>query len=107
VTPGAYELGEPRKPPVTSEALPALMDYEREAARYAIALFHEVGITDMDQWLADYTACDSAYLKHFYSTGEKQDFATFWLDGTKILEPRPIPKFTPTRRALRSDGIVI
>ena len=41
-------------------------------------LFHQIGITDIDQWFCDYTACDQAYLLHFYRTGEKRDFRTFW-----------------------------
>src|SRR5271170_3126995 len=31
--PAAYELGRPRQPPVSPDSLPALMEYEREAAR--------------------------------------------------------------------------
>ena len=41
-------------------------------------LFHQIGITDIDQWFCDYTACDQAYLLHFYRTGEKRDFRAFW-----------------------------
>src|SRR6266567_2691287 len=35
VSPGAFELGGPRQPPVPEAELPALMEYERYAARYA------------------------------------------------------------------------
>src|SRR5882724_4791082 len=45
VTPGAFEVGRPRRPPVNADLLPALMAYEKEAARYALGLLHEVGIT--------------------------------------------------------------
>src|SRR5258707_8592323 len=68
VTPGAFELGGPRRPPIPDEELPALMEYERNAARYALGLFHELGIRDIDQWLSDYAACDEAYLRHYYRT---------------------------------------
>ena len=71
VVPGGFELGQPRQPPLQSECLPALMGYEREAARYALGLLHEIGITSTDQWFADYAACDGAYLRHYYLTGEK------------------------------------
>src|ERR1700681_2981690 len=47
VIPGAFELGAPRRPPVPEEELPVLMEYERNAAQYALGLFHEVGIGDM------------------------------------------------------------
>jgi hypothetical protein len=105
--PGAFELGQPRNPPVDEALLPALMDYEREAAGYALGLLHELGITDTDQWFADYAACDAAYLRHFYVTAEKREFLSFWHDGSPPIEALKVPHFTPTMRALRSDGIVI
>jgi hypothetical protein len=36
------------------------MEYKREAARYALGLLHETEITAIDQWFADYAACDAA-----------------------------------------------
>ncbi len=107
VNPLAFELGRPRNPPVDEAAMPALIAYERDAASYALSMLHEVGITDIDQWLSDYTACDMAYLSHFYRTGEKKEFLTFWRDDTPRVEARPIPPFTPIRRSKRSDGVVI
>jgi hypothetical protein len=107
VDPDAYALGQPRQPPVKEDVLPALMDYEKQAARYALRMFHNVGITDADQWLSDYTACDMAYLEHYYRTGEKRDFLSFWRRGAPIIEAQPIPAFTLIQRALRSDGVVI
>ena len=38
VDPAAFELGRPQNPPVSADCLPALMDYEREAAGYALGL---------------------------------------------------------------------
>jgi hypothetical protein len=107
VTPGAFELGGPRRPPVPEEELPTLMEYERNAARYALGLFHEIGIGDIDQWLSDYAACDEAYLRHYYRTAERKEFTSFWNDGAPRIEPQPIPSFVPVKRAWRSDGIVI
>jgi hypothetical protein len=109
VNPDAYELGQPRQPPVKEDALPALMEYESEAARYALRMLHDVGIADAeaDQWLSDYSACDVAYLHHYYRTGEKRDFLSFWWRGTPIIETQPIPAFTLIKRSLRSDGVVI
>jgi len=107
VNPDAYELGQPRVPPVKEEDLPALMEYEKQAARYALRMLHDIGITDADEWLSDYTACDTAYLRHYYCTGEKRDFLTFWRRGTPIIEAQPIPAFTLIKRSLRSDGVVI
>jgi hypothetical protein len=104
---GAFELGRPQAPPVSEDCLPALMDYEREAARYALALLHETGIRDVDQWFADYAACDAAYLRHYYVTAEKQEFLSFWREGTARLRAQAVPLFRPTKRAFRSDGAVI
>ena len=67
-------------------------------------MLHDIGITDADEWLSDYTACDTAYLRHYYCTGEKRVFLTFWRRGTPIIEAQPIPAFTLIKRSLRSDG---
>jgi hypothetical protein len=103
----AYDLGRPRQPPVSADCLPALMDYERDAACYAVGLLHEIGITATDQWFADYAACDAAYLRHFYETGEKREFRSFWREGNPLIEGKKVPRFVPTIRSWRGDGIVI
>jgi hypothetical protein len=103
----AFELGQPRTPPVSADQLPALMDYEREAAAYALSLLHEVGIIAIDQWFADYAACDAAYLRYFYVTGKKRAFLSFWRNGTPLFQPKPVSPFTPVTRSFRGDGIVI
>jgi hypothetical protein len=105
--PAAYDLGQPRKPPVSKDLLPALMQYERDAACYGLGLLHETGITETEQWFADYSACDSAYLRHYYLTREKREFLSFWRAGSPNIEARAIPRFTPIMRSFRSDGIVI
>jgi hypothetical protein len=107
VNPRAFELGRPRQPPVAEETIPDIVEYEREAASYGLQLFREVAIDGLDQWLSDYTACDMAYLMYFYRTGEKREFLSFWREGSALVQPQPIPSFTPMRRTLRQDGIVI
>jgi hypothetical protein len=102
-----FEIGRPQTPPVSPDLLPAIIDYEREAACYALSMLHQIGITDIDGWFCDYTACDMAYLLHYYQTGEKRDFRSFWLDGTPPIEAKPVPRFVPTKRVFRLDGIVI
>ena len=82
-------------------------EYERDASRYGISLLHEVGVHDLDGWLSDFSACDRAYLEHFYRTGEKRPPETFWQDGTPVLAPLPIPELTPHRAKFRWDGVVI
>jgi hypothetical protein len=104
---GTFEIGRQYRPPVDEELIPAIVAYEREAACYGLAMFHQVGITNIDQWFCDYTACDQAYLLHFYRTGEKRDFHCFWQSNSALIEPKAIPAFTPTKKAMRMDGIVI
>ena len=91
----------------TDEFLSELRDYERLACRYSLQLFRDAGVRDLDQWMADFAACDSAYLMHFYRTGEKLPFRNFWRQGTPRFEPLPIPQFQPARWVSRADGVVI
>lgn len=102
-----FEIGRRYQPPVSEDLIPAIIAYEGEAASYGLAMFHQIGIMDIDRWFCDYTACDQAYLLQFYRTGEKRDFRTFWRVNALEIEPKPIPAFTPTKRCLRMDGIVI
>ena len=105
--PAALEIGRVYQPPVNEDLIPAILAYEREAACYGLAMFHEADIMCVDQWFSDYTACDQAYLLHFYRTGERADFGAFWRTPAPPLVAKVIPKFTPTRRFMRMDGIVI
>jgi len=107
VSPRAVELGRARRPPIVEELLPEIRDYEREAASYALSLLHEAGVTGLDQWFSDYSACDVAYLLDYYKTGDKRAFLDFWTDNAPAIAPKAIPEFTPVRRVFRRDGIVI
>ena len=89
------------------EIVAQLVEYERQACRYSLQLLHDIGVHDLDQWLADFAACDLAYLVHFYATGEKPPFRSFWKDGQPRLQPLPIPDFHPTKWVSRWEGIVI
>jgi hypothetical protein len=91
----------------TEEKLAELEAYEREACQLSLRLFHEAGIHDLDQWVADFAACDFAYLRHFYRTGNKAEFRSFWKEGQPLLTPVPIPEFHPTRWISRWQGIVV
>lgn len=103
----AREIGYRLYPNPSEELMQRLRDYEYEACRYSMQLFHEAGVSDLDQWLSDYSACDFAYLEHFYRTGQKPPFKTFWKSGAPKLAPKPIPAFTPTKWVSRWEGIVV
>lgn len=107
VSPTAFEIGKTRQPPVDEALLPTLLAYEREAASYGLGLLHEAGIRQADQWLSDYSACDLAYLAHFYRTGEKRHPMSFWRANVPLVQARAIPAFTPTKLVFRSNGVVI
>jgi hypothetical protein len=106
IAPELRALGAVRGP-VTDDVLAQLVGYEREACRYSLQLLHDAGVFDLDAWLADFSACDLAYLIHFYKHGEKRPFRSFWQAGQPLLEPLPIPGFQPTRWVSRWEGVVI
>jgi hypothetical protein len=91
----------------TDDQLQAAMDYELEACRYSLQLLHEAGVHDLDQWISDFAACDSRYLMHFYKTGEKRPFRSFWQDGSPTVAPLAIPEFRPTQWLSRHQGTVV
>ena len=95
------------KGPFTADVVTQIRAYEHEACQFSLQLFHECGVHDLDQWLSDFSACDLAYLVHFYATGKTGSFRTFWRDGTPLLEPKAIPPFTPQKWLGRWDGIVV
>lgn len=103
----AREIGSVVQADPSPERLEELHQYEVEACRYSLQLLHEEGIFDLDQWLADFSRCDFAYLRHFYAHREKAPFRSFWQTGTALLEPLPIPDFQPTQWVTRSAGIVV
>lgn len=107
ISPEARELGAQVDQNPTPEKINVLEAYEVEACRYSLQLLHEAGVHDLDGWLADFSRCDFAYLRHFYETGEKRDFRSFWLHGTPSLPPLEIPAFVPTQWKARWEGIVI
>jgi len=91
----------------TDEQLGAVMAYEAEACRYSLQLLHDAGVFDLDQWISDFAACDVAYLMHFYKTGEKRPFRSFWQDDTPVLAAQAIPEFRPTQWLSRAQGTVV
>ena len=106
VSPRDRELGLLEVKDPSDELLASLARYEVDAARYSLQLFHEAGIHDLDQWLASFAACDIAYLMHFYRTGEKRAFRSFWIEDVPLLAPLAIPSFQPTKWVARSGTVI-
>ena len=94
-------------PNLSAARMQELYDYELAAARYSLALFHQARVTDLDQWVSDYFQCDWAYLSHFYKTGEKREFRSFWRGGCAQIAPLAIPEFRPNVWKTRGAGIVV
>lgn len=105
--PAAREIDKEVEEDPSEERLAALQSYEEEACAYSLRLLHDAGVHDLDAWIADFSRCDFAYLRHFYSTGEKLPFRGFWTRGTPTMESKEIPPFHPTKWTTRSDGVVI
>lgn len=107
LSPRAREIGGKIQLHPPEPLMRELAAYEREACCYSLQLLHDAGVRDIDQWLSDFAACDFAYLEHFYRTGEKLAFRSFWRDGRPLLDPKPIPDFRPQRWVSRWGGIVV
>ena len=107
VSEGARAIGSVRRDSWSEDQLRELEAYERQACAYSLQLLHDGGVHDLDQWVANFAACDTAYLLHLYRTGQKRPFRTFWRDDAPAILPLPIPQFTPTRWISRYEGTVV
>ena len=58
-------------------------------------------------WLSDYFRCDWSYLSHFYKTGLKGEFRSYWCDDTRLITALTIPEFRPAAWKKRWAGIVV
>lgn len=99
------KLGEEIVPKeITPEKLAKIHEYEEKASRFALKLFHEAGVTHLDQWLSDWADADWRYLQNLYTTGAKtapqilNRFKEIYLEyGKSMLKPLNIPEFTPKK----------
>src|SRR5262245_60694514 len=68
-----------------------LHDYEAEAASFGLQLFHEVGVSSLDQWYSDFVATDWRYVERFYETGTL-DWEVCAVSSCPLIRPAPIPE---------------
>ena len=78
-----------------------LHDYEFEAARYALTLMHEAGVTHLDQWYSDFVATDWRYVEGFYRTGSIPPWEDCVVSDCPLVEPAPIPALRHRRVEVR------
>ena len=87
--------------------LAALHQRERTGVGQMITSgLYETSVYWVGQWLANFAACDIAYLLHFYKTGEKRAFRSFWTEGAPLVVPLAIPDFHPTKWVARSGTVI-
>lgn len=104
---GRNEKLDKATPPVSTELIRLVEMYERQAARFGLQLLYEVAAQDLRRWYSEYSDADTAYLKHYYLTGDIGVFEDFWRGTQVLLSPLSIPEFVPKRFIRRSAGVVI
>jgi hypothetical protein len=72
--------------------LVALKTYEQQAARLGLALLHEMGVTDLDQWLTDSAETDWRYVERYYREGVIPQWDDCIVAGQPLFQPLAIPK---------------
>jgi hypothetical protein len=86
------------KPGAPPEVIDEARLYELNASRLGLSLLHASGIADRDRWLTNWWHADWVYLSAYYATGHLPIWRTTGLDHEPpLLEPLPIPRFTPHR----------
>jgi hypothetical protein len=71
--------------------LVALKAYEQQAARLGLALLHEMGVTDLDQWLTDSAETDWRYVERYYREGAIPQWEECVVAGQPLFTPLEIP----------------
>jgi hypothetical protein len=71
--------------------LAALKAYEQQAACLGLALLHERGVTDLDQWLSDSAETDWRYVERYYREGAIPKWEECLVTGSALFKPLAIP----------------
>jgi hypothetical protein len=81
--------------------LEAVRVYEHSAARFALQLMHDAGITDLDRWFFDFAETDWRYVDTFYRTGAIPSWESCVVAAGRPVVPLEIPRFEPRRVEVR------
>lgn len=102
VAPSLRQALEPiENSPDLESFLVALRRYESEAAQFGLQLMHQVGVTDCDQWLADFAATDWRYVERYYREGAIPPLEECEVLGAPLVEPKAIPPLEHRRVEVR------
>jgi hypothetical protein len=71
--------------------LQLLRRYESEAAQLGLQLLHQVGVTDCDQWFANFAATDWRYVERYYREGAIPPLTECRVTCAPLVEPKAIP----------------
>ncbi len=89
-----HDLGHERPRNADAAKLAEIHEYEKNASRLGVALLQQIGHPELEDWISRFFWADWAFLSHLYATGEKLPIEI--KDGpVELLEPLPIPNFTP------------
>ena len=69
-----------------------LHEYEFEAARFGRQLLEEAGLTNLNQWYADFVETDWRYVQRYYQTGQIPPWHECIASDCPAVEPKPIPR---------------
>ena len=78
--------------PDKKEFMKVLEAYEMEAARYALQLLHERGVTNQDRWFSDFVHTDWRYVERYYELDALPPWSECVVSGGPLVAPQPIPE---------------
>lgn len=88
------QLGLDVSPGKTSEEMERIYHYELQASKMGFYLLDCIGCS-MQQWISNWFYADWMWLKHFYQTGEKVGYLTYWVDDAELISSCQVPRCTP------------
>ena len=79
-------------PEMDPSFFPTLLEYEFLAARFGLALLHQLAVNDIDRWYTDFVYTDHKMVETSYKNGGNvPSFADCVVTGMPLVEPMAIP----------------